>query len=92
MCTVKSLIFAWVLLSRFSRGCYDRENKTRKYEMILCSVPWVEIRPSNAISRVTLKRFCPSFIVIQVPVKQNKIRWDKFIQIPANFEIISQQI
>jgi hypothetical protein len=32
--TVKSLIFTWVLFSRFSRGCYDRENKTREYENI----------------------------------------------------------
>jgi hypothetical protein len=31
---------------------------------------------------------CMSFI----QVKQNKISWDKFLQIPANFEIISQQI
>jgi hypothetical protein len=29
--TVKSLIFSWIL---FSRGCYDRENKTREYENI----------------------------------------------------------
>jgi hypothetical protein len=27
-----------------------------------------------------------------IQVKQNKISWDKFLQIPANFEIISQQI
>jgi hypothetical protein len=52
-------------------------------QMILCSVPWVEIRPSDAIS---LARDS----VLQV--KQNKISWDKFLQIPANFEIISQQI
>jgi hypothetical protein len=51
--------------------------------MILCSVPWVEIRPSDAISLLIL-----SFI----QVKQNKISWDKFLQIPANFEITSQQI
>jgi hypothetical protein len=27
-----------------------------------------------------------------IQVKQNKISWDKFLQIPANFEIISQKI
>jgi hypothetical protein len=27
-----------------------------------------------------------------IQVKQNKISWDKFLQIPADFEIISQQI
>jgi hypothetical protein len=27
-----------------------------------------------------------------IQVKQNKISWDKFLQIPANFEITSQQI
>jgi hypothetical protein len=27
-----------------------------------------------------------------IQVKQNKISWDKFFQILANFEIISQQI
>jgi hypothetical protein len=27
-----------------------------------------------------------------IQAKQNQISWDKFLQIPANFEIISQQI
>jgi hypothetical protein len=27
-----------------------------------------------------------------IQVKQNKISWDKFLQIPANFEITSRQI
>jgi formate hydrogenlyase subunit 6/NADH:ubiquinone oxidoreductase subunit I len=43
----------------------------------------VEICPSDAIS------FSRDMSFIQV--KQNKISWDKFLQIPANFET-SQQI
>jgi formate hydrogenlyase subunit 6/NADH:ubiquinone oxidoreductase subunit I len=54
------------------------------FKMILCSVPCLEICPSDAIS---LSRDI-SFI----QVKQHKISWDKFLQIPANFEVISQQI
>jgi formate hydrogenlyase subunit 6/NADH:ubiquinone oxidoreductase subunit I len=53
-------------------------------QIILCSVPWVEICPSDAISLSEILSF--------IQVKQNKISWDKFLQIPANFEIISQQI
>jgi hypothetical protein len=41
------------------------------------------ICPSDAISLSRDMSF--------IQVKQNKINWDKFLQIPANFEI-SQQI
>jgi hypothetical protein len=55
--------------------------KTNYLQIILCSVPWVEIHPSDAISL--------SFI----QVRQNKISWDKFLQIPAkSANKISQQI
>jgi hypothetical protein len=40
--------------------------------------------PSDAISLSRDMSF--------IQVKQNKFSWDKFLQIPANFEITSQQI
>jgi hypothetical protein len=50
--------------------------------MMLCSMG------GNSSIRYHLTQEILSFI----QVKQNKICWDKFLQIPANFEIKSQQI
>jgi formate hydrogenlyase subunit 6/NADH:ubiquinone oxidoreductase subunit I len=47
--------------------------------MFLAAVPWVEICPSDAISLSEILAF--------VQVKQNKISCEKFLQIPADFDL-----
>jgi hypothetical protein len=53
--------------------------------MILCSAPWGEIFAHQMPSH-------SQEILSFIQVKENKISWDKFLQIPANLEITSQQI